>query len=301
LGAWSLVRVFGWERGFPGVPLIAYTPYALAAAAPILVVCLVLRRWAPAAIATIAAVALAAGILPRMLPGPGPLGDPDGPTLRVMTTNLRVGKGNPETVLGLIRSRGVDVVSFQEFTPEAQRTLEDDGLLKLLPHRYVAPAVAGTDKSAIYSRLPMRPLPAEQNPAAPMPRALLMVAPGVEVDFVGVHPHVPNTGNSVGVWKAGMEAVPGAAHEGPVRIVAGDFNSTLDSSELRRLIDTGYTDAADARGTGLDPTFPALGDKALPVTIDHVLVDRRVGVEDYDLADVPRSDHRTVIVELRLP
>ena len=83
--------------------------------------------------------------------------------------------------------------------------------------------------------------------------------------------------------------------------MAGDFNATLDHPELRDLLDRGYTDAADAVGKGLVWTWPALKLRAPPLTIDHVLVDRRVRVERVTVVRIPKSDHRAVIAVLRLP
>jgi endonuclease/exonuclease/phosphatase (EEP) superfamily protein YafD len=47
--------------------------------------------------------------------------------------------------------------------------------------------------------------------------------------------------------------------------------------------------------------WPAVRRRALPITIDHVLVDRRIRVEAVRVAAIPGSDHRAVIVTLRLP
>ena len=71
--------------------------------------------------------------------------------------------------------------------------------------------------------------------------------------------------------------------------MAGDFNATLDHRELRALLDRGWIDAADAVGAGLTWTWPALRRRALPLTIDHVLVDRRVRVEEVTVVKVPGS------------
>jgi endonuclease/exonuclease/phosphatase family metal-dependent hydrolase len=37
------------------------------------------------------------------------------------------------------------------------------------------------------------------------------------------------------------------------------------------------------------------------VTIDHVLVDRRIGVRDVQVHGLPRSDHRAVLASLTVP
>jgi endonuclease/exonuclease/phosphatase family metal-dependent hydrolase len=69
--------------------------------------------------------------------------------------------------------------------------------------------------------------------------------------------------------------------------------------ELRRVLDRGYTDAADATGQGLVPTFP-VGVLPSLITIDHVLLPRGVLVRRLSVDRVARSDHRAVIAELVL-
>jgi endonuclease/exonuclease/phosphatase (EEP) superfamily protein YafD len=83
--------------------------------------------------------------------------------------------------------------------------------------------------------------------------------------------------------------------------VAGDFNATLDNRELRRLLDRGCADAAERAGAGLRATCSPRPRRALPIVIDHVLVDRRVRVRHVTVEDIPGSDHRAVIAELTLP
>jgi endonuclease/exonuclease/phosphatase (EEP) superfamily protein YafD len=297
--AWALSRLFGLEFGFPLVPLMAYTPYAAVGAAVAAAGCAAMRQWRPAILAGVSALLLIALILPRALPGPGPEGSPDGPTLNLMSTNLRIGQGDIATVLGMVREENIDVLAIQELTVEARVKLERAGIRDLLPRKVDARnARSGFEGSAIYTRLAAAP--AEQVDESLPVRPVTLVAPdGTRFDFVNVHPSLPQSWSAVNDWREAIDAMPHANPGGELRIVAGDFNATLDTDELRDLIATGYTDAADAKGKGLTPTY--VGRKSLPVTIDHVLVDRRIGVESYDLKDVPESDHRTLIVEVRLP
>ena len=105
-------------------------------------------------------------------------------------------------------------------------------------------------------------------------------------------------------WAAGLRAQASATAGRPLRILAGDFNATLDHAELRRLLATGYRDAADQVGRGLIPTWPYYGPRTrfIPkVTIDHVLVDRGVGVRDFDAVTVPLTDHRAILTTLVIP
>lgn len=84
-------------------------------------------------------------------------------------------------------------------------------------------------------------------------------------------------------------------------MLIGDFNATLDHSQLRELLDRGYRDAGDVAGKGLEPTWPNNGSLGPLITIDHVLADRRLGIVKYGVGDLPGSDHRPVWAELALP
>ncbi|NUR90515.1 MAG: endonuclease/exonuclease/phosphatase family protein, partial [Nonomuraea sp.] len=98
---------------------------------------------------------------------------------------------------------------------------------------------------------------------------------------------------------AGLERLPRAG--GRPRVRAGDGNATLDHLPVRDLLASGYRDAADAMGRGLSPTWPQYGWGQLGVAIDHVLADRRMGVRDFRVLPLARTDHRAVFAELRLP
>src|SRR3712207_3459706 len=90
---WAGVRLFGLEWGYPLVQLLAFTPFVAAGAVIPIAVAAVLRRWAPLAVAVLAAVLLAVAVLPRAFGGPTePDGEP-GPTLRVLSSNMKLGKG----------------------------------------------------------------------------------------------------------------------------------------------------------------------------------------------------------------
>ena len=86
-----------------------------------------------------------------------------------------------------------------------------------------------------------------------------------------------------------------------LRVLAGDFNATLDHAALRAVVRRGYADAAWRAGRALAWTwrplrlpFPRLG-------LDHVLVDPRIAVRAVELVRVRGSDHRAVVADLVLP
>jgi endonuclease/exonuclease/phosphatase (EEP) superfamily protein YafD len=302
LVAVALVRAFGLESGYPLVPLVAYTPLVGIAAGLVLVVAAALRRWLPAAVAATVAVLIAILVLPRAFPADQSALASDGVEVRVMTTNLLRGSADLEAVVELVREQEIDVLSIQELTPDAERDLRRAGLDELLGE-HAAFAEPGVSGSGLFARWPLdRPalVPGSAEGFA-MPRARLSAPRAAPMEVVAVHPVPPTSGDAVASWSDGLQSLPPADPAGPVRLLLGDFNATLDHEELRRLLDTGYVDAADAVGKGLTPTWPQ--ERSIPpsVTIDHVLVDERVRVEDAHIHDLPGSDHRAVSAELVLP
>lgn len=297
---WAAVRLLGIERG-PLVQLLAFTPYAAILSLAPVVLALALRRWWPAGVAALVAVTLLAVVAPRAIGGPA---GGDGPVLRVLTVNLLAGAGDVETLARLVRAHNVDVLAVQEFTPAAAERLDTLGLAEILPHRELNP-IAGVRGSALYSRYPLSDTGVRTNPGGFTQAYGTLAVPGAAPTTVeSVHPAAPSSLSRLGDWKRDLDGQPRATPDGPVRVLAGDFNATLDHAPLRRLIASGYRDAADAAGAGLTGTWGPYSperDRVPPVTIDHVLVDRRVGVRDVSVLDLPGSDHRPVFAELALP
>jgi endonuclease/exonuclease/phosphatase (EEP) superfamily protein YafD len=296
LVVWALVRVFGLDSGFPLVPLMAFTPYAAVAALLVTGVATALRNWPAAAAAALAMLCLSAAVLPRAI-GDGTV-DPRGhETLVVLSTNIHHGTADPAAVVELVDRYDADLLSVQELTPTFARELRAAGLGARLPN-----AVLETHRSAsgagLYSRLPMRKLPGSQF-FFRQPRAALSLPDGRHLRVVGVHPFPPGRGND-DLWREALESLPSAG-QGPPWILVGDFNATLDVSLMRETIDRGYRDAGEVAGEGLVPTFPQDGHLIPPITIDHVLVDERVGIADYEVEELPSSDHRMVLTGLTFP
>jgi endonuclease/exonuclease/phosphatase (EEP) superfamily protein YafD len=295
---WAVVRVFGLEQGFPFIQLIAFTPYVAGAAVLVPLLALALRRWPAAVAAGVVATALVACLVPRATADGGPL--PTGPTLRVLTANMRVGGADPAAIVGLVRSQHVDLLAIQEFTPAAQVALEAAGLAEALPNRSAHP-LEGVGGSALYSRFPLRDDGMRMNPHGfGQAKATVTVPGAAPVAVESAHPCAPSDPDRSSCWSEGLRDEPPATVDGQVRVLLGDFNATLDHALLRQIIATGYRDAADVTGAGLGTTWPY--DKLFPrVALDHVLADRRVGVRQVSIHPVPDTDHRAVFAELVLP
>jgi endonuclease/exonuclease/phosphatase (EEP) superfamily protein YafD len=299
----AVVRVAGLDRWvFLVVPVVAFTPYVAAASLVPVALAAATKRWWQAAAALVVSLALGACVLPRWFADRSVA--PTGPTLRVLSANMRVGGADPAALVALVRAHRVDLFAVQELTSDAQRALDAAGLSDLLPEhvRYPLPGVGG---SALYSRFPLadgglRMHRSGSGFGQAMATVAVPDAPPVRVE--SVHPCAPAALSRSSCWAADLADQPSATVDGPVRLLVGDFNATLDHEPLRRLLGTGYRDAADVVGAGYLNTWPYDDRWYVPkVVIDHVLADRRVGVRGVAVYPVPRTDHRALFAELVLP
>lgn len=299
--AWTIVRAFGLDSGYPVVPLMAFTPYVallgLAAAALVLF----MRRRLAALVIGLCAVTLVALVAPRAIPSGPPEPRPTGPNLTVMSANLLVGDADLQALADQVVEGDVDVLSLAELTPSAEATIRESAIGDQLPYG-VTDSKPGSAGTGLFSRYPLHRLPAPGVAGNDLPTiiALALLPGGVSAEVYSIHPLPPNSAANVPGIATYLEAIPSASPGGDARLLVGDFNATLDNSSLRDLLDRGYVDAADATGDGLVPTWPQRHYPP-PVTIDHVVVDERVEVLETEVEDLPGSDHRTVRAELRLP
>jgi endonuclease/exonuclease/phosphatase family metal-dependent hydrolase len=297
VAAWALVRVFGLERGTLAVQLLAFTPYVALGALVPLAASVLTGRWVAAGISAVALLALALCVVPRAFGSPSTV---VGQPVRVMSVNLRLGQADAAAIVDLVRTRAVDVLTVQEYTDDARAGLAAAGIDHLLPHQELSPQ-PGASGSGIYSRFPLDGIGVSVNPGYGFHQVMARVSiPGAgPVEVHSVHPDPPGSGTE---WAAGLQAQTPAGSS-PL-ILAGDFNATLDHWELRRILATGYRDAAAEVGAGFVPTWPYYGSRTPvtpKVTIDHVLVAGGIGVRDFSAATVPHTDHRAIIATLVVP
>ncbi|SEL27649.1 Uncharacterized conserved protein YafD, endonuclease/exonuclease/phosphatase (EEP) superfamily [Blastococcus sp. DSM 46786] len=299
---WAVLRRTGTERGFPLVPALAFTPYAAGTAVLPLAVAVRARSRSATLLAAASTAVLAAAVRShRGRPAVAP--PPEGRRLRIATVSLRRGLVPAEAVVELARRHEVDVLSVQELTPEAEQRLLAAGLAELLPHAHVVPARPGSEPAAsgaVWSRMPLGARSAVPG-GFEQPAVRLPGGPGPEVEVTAVHTRPPATSPAaVRGWAEDLAALPGP---GPavLRVLAGDFNATLDHAALRAVLRRGYLDAARAVGRGHVRTWSPLRSPVPRLGLDHVLVDPRLAVAGCRFVPVAGSDHRSVVVDLVLP
>ena len=286
---WAVLRLGGLDRAHPLVAAVSFTPHVAAVSALVVLLLALLRQWRPLAPAAVAMLALATAVLPRAT---GAGADVEGARLRVLTANVTFGRVPAAPVVELVRRHRVDVLSVQELTPGFDARLRRAGLEELLPHDVVRPEDGATG-TGLYARHPLRERPAPQG--GPFAQTAAELDWGIGFEVVSVHAPPPVSAQHVESWHETLDRLRGPDRP---RILAGDFNATLDHRALRALIAGDYTDAAGATGNGLTATWPA--DRALRpgIVIDHVLVTRELRPVRTEVLELVRGDHRAVLAEL---
>jgi endonuclease/exonuclease/phosphatase family metal-dependent hydrolase len=299
---WALLRATGTERGFPLVPALSFTPYAAATAAlPALLAARTGSR-AGLLLAGGAGLALGRAVAPRYRGRP-PSPDATGDRLRVATVSLRLGLVAAAPVLDLVRDHDVDVLAVQELTPGTEAGLRSAGIDALLPVSHVIPARPGSVASAsgaVWTRARVAARGAVPG-TFEQPTVRLARDAGPDVEVTAVHAAPPATSPAaVRRWTADLAALPGP-DPAVLRILAGDFNATLDHAALRAVLRRGWAEAATAAGRGGSWTWRPLRFPFPRLALDHVLVDPRISVAAVAFVEVAGSDHRAVVADLVLP
>ncbi|MDR7301665.1 endonuclease/exonuclease/phosphatase family protein [Haloactinomyces albus] len=298
---WASLRPAGFDSHRLTAALVALTQYAVPTGAVIFVLALLLRRWLTTLVVGLVTAVLVVLVAPRAIPDePTPV---RGVPVTVLSVNTYFGEADPDRIVELVRRHGVDVLSMQELTPRLATALDEAGLAKVLPHRVleVRPDTVG---AGLASRYPLRELSLVRTTTMSQPSALVDLPGPRDMEIVAVHPTIPVGAGTTSTWQAEIAALPQPtdSRKNPARVLAGDFNATLDHSPLRNLLGRGYEDAAEVTGNGLRPTWPMRGRPYVPgVTIDHVLVSGGIDIRGYRALSVRGTDHRAVLAHLIVP
>ena len=301
---WAVLRAAGAERGFPLVPAVAFTRYAAATSVLPVVTAALARSRSATVLAAGAATLLTASVLG------GPLRDrlrpaadvaTDGRPLRLVSLNILQGRADAAAVVAL--AADADVLALSEVTPEAVTALLAAGVADLLPNAHVVPAGEGQPAGAggaLWTRLEVQSRTVTPGRFG-QPTARLALPGSPEVEVTAVHTHPPaSSGEQVARWEEDLQLLPDPA-DPVLRVLAGDFNATPDHAAYRRLLRRGWVDAAQVTGQSLRPTWSPIRSPMPRLTLDHVLVDPRIGVGALQVVHVPGTDHRALVADLRLP
>jgi endonuclease/exonuclease/phosphatase family metal-dependent hydrolase len=301
---YGAIRLFGLETGFVLVTTVAFVPYFVIAAVVAAGMQAVIRHWLAAGITAAVAVGLAIVLVPRAVADDQPAAG--GAELTVMSVNLYVGNADFDHIMDLVEEHRPDLLSVQELTPGAPDAFTERGLDELMPYTILEPddLAIGT---GLYSRYPMERIETVGRDAIFYQIAAEIDMPeGTDVRFMAAHPAAPASAERIPLWEEDYEQLP-RPDDGLPWVLAGDFNATLDHENMRDLLDSGYTDAAEATGEGLDATWQPTGGylnglvKIPAVTLDHVIAQDGIEVLDWEVLEKSGSDHAPVVARLRLP
>ena len=296
---WVLLRHYAAGNPFL-LGVVAATPYVLLLAPVLgLVLMLIARQWIGAGAAVLVLV-LAASTQAWLYTADDP--PTDAVVIHVMTANLRLGQADAQDLVASVRRHSVDVLMLEELTQEEQDALVGAGLDEVLPHHSSVPQGGGFG-TGLWSRFPMSDVQQPDRFTFGFVTARLAV-PGVATPVRAVALHASGPVPDAAPWQHDMRGfttfLPTLAGEGPV-IVGGDFNATPDTEQFRRILATGFADAADQAGAGYTRTFPA--DRWFPplIAIDHVLTRGGPVATAVRTLTIKRSDHRALLATVALP
>jgi endonuclease/exonuclease/phosphatase (EEP) superfamily protein YafD len=298
--AYGAMRVFSLDSLVDNAFLIGVTtlaPYFAAGCLLLALFAFLLRRRVLALFALVITLVLGSLLGPRLLSEEQPAAG--GPHLRIMAANLYLGQADPRTIVNLVRQQKVDVLALPELTPAAVSALDAAGLMDVLPYRVFDDRVGG-DGNGIAAKFPLRKIILMPDSALSQQSAVVDLPGREDLELTAIHVQPPLSDPDVRVWRNELGELPRATPDKRVRILAGDFNATLDHAAFRDLVDRGYADAGEEAGDGLDPTWSSLP-TGPPLTIDHIVVDSRCAISSYAVFDLPGSDHNAIISEVILP
>ena len=220
-----------------------------------------------------------------------------GRTLRIVSANLLMVHDNPPLLAAELDRLDADVYFLQELSPHWDDELERRGFWSRYPFnkRLTSEDSFGT---AIASRLPVRDLDVFWSAELPQMRGVLRVDDR-DIALLNVHLLPPRSLDYVPYYRQGADDLVVMVKQLGANsfIVAGDFNSTPDSSFVARM--RGLSDDAwEAAGSGFGFTWPNGMFTLPPMRLDHVFVSPDLGVLRATLGVGLGSDHRPIIADV---
>ncbi len=261
------------------------------------------RRYLALMVALGLALANLATIWPYVFAAP-PAIAADGPVLKVATANLRGQNVDVEALRAFLAGVDADIVVLTELAGEQGAAY--DAVRQRFPERLHTPgprhqpfALLVLGRETLQDASLHYPF-GDDYPIAEWRRCV--GADGSScVTIVALHPPYPGPefhGMRDRMIGFAAERVRRAALAGEQAIVIGDLNTTPWSPAFDLLTGLGLRDSG--LGQGWRPTWPtALGWAGIP--IDHVMVSPKIEVRRHALGPDLGSDHRPLLVELRLP
>jgi endonuclease/exonuclease/phosphatase (EEP) superfamily protein YafD len=288
----AIARIVAWDDLDVLVLLNTVTLYLYLPAWIIAVVALLQRRVWLTGLSLLVVATQVTFVLPEVLATTGlPDWAAHAPTFRIFDANVYDGNPSMAGYARQIRTDRPDVVTLEEAGGNDEAQLVSARALAGLPYRKV---VNRADPWAfmVASRYPLQQVRVVTLYGRPLMVQLVLDLPAGPVPLWVVHTVAPVPG-SWQQWSGQLARIAQLLGSSPPPrlVVVGDFNATWNSKGFRRLLDSGLTDGADARGQWLQMTWSL---PVLPpfIRIDHVLTGPEVAVTRITTGVGEGSDHR---------
>jgi endonuclease/exonuclease/phosphatase (EEP) superfamily protein YafD len=297
LGLVALLRLVAWDAFQPLVVVDALTLVIYLPAWVVAVGALIAQRWRLAAAAAVIVAVQLVFVAPEFAAAaPMPAWARHAPVIRLFDANVDKSLRFQAGYVRAIEQDRPDLITLEEFTPSALKSMIASGVLATYRYRCVAPAYGATG-FLIASRLRLTgcqvhsvPIDGQQVPY--LVQATLYV-PGGPLAVRVVHTLAPFPAYWR-EWAAALAAVGRSVRaSGDTRmLMVGDFNATWGNRGFAALLHDGLTDGAAARGKAVDMTWPNGAIVPPFVRIDHVLTGARLAVTQIAARSGFGSDHR---------
>jgi endonuclease/exonuclease/phosphatase (EEP) superfamily protein YafD len=293
------LHVMGAVDEGPGLA-VAYDalPILLLLAWAVTIAALLTRHWLLAAIGAVLCVYHGAIVVPRMLAARVPGWAKRAPTLDVVVANVFVDNKTPDAAARQLVSTSADVVIIVESTDRFMAVFDEVGGRSTYPYRIFDPEDHSDYAVTVACKRELGPR-SQMTSIGPLKLAIADIdVQGIGTLVIGLNPMATVDPGGHETWKEQIEALKELIPtlSGPV-IIAGDLNTTRYRPEFEELLELGLTDAIDALGKGLDPSFKLEADGVLanvgPVArLDHALVNDCVWPLSMEDLEPCGSDHQ---------
>lgn len=230
-----------------------------------------------------------------------------GPSLRLLSLNMHGSDTEPAKFLALIAAEKPDVILLTEVAGDIEQRMAS--LADAYPHR-IPTRNKGLHEVALYSRWPIAAIETNRSAHPEMPVVSADLCPpagarGACLRLVALHAMAPFGGGAALRDRQLDLAARGAAAQLGPSVIIGDLNLTPWSPTFTRLTDAARLQDS-SRLRGLQPTWrpgslPAGLAPLFALSIDHALISADVAVEASRVGPDIGSDHRPIVVDLRLP
>ena len=281
----------GLAVGYDALPVLLLAAWVVTIAA------VATNHWLLAAIGAALSLYHLWLIVPRLLAARPPRWAKLAPTLDIVVANVFIDNKTPHDAARQLVTTVADIVIVVESTPAFMAVFDDAGGSDTYPHRVSDPDDHSDYAVTVASKHELGPR-SRMTTIGPLRLAIADIAvDGVSTLVVALNPMATVDPGGHETWKEQIEAlkefVPTIT--GPL-IIAGDLNTTRYRPEFAELLELGLTDAIDALGKGLNPSFKlgadgVLGTVGAVARLDHALVNDRVFPRTVENLEPCGSDH----------